>query len=86
MFIFDWAGQHLISAIFDKEYTIGTKSWSLGIELCYVELDFEADLTQEKIDHVEKLCNDAIAAATPVRVDVISKDALDTMPDEVITL
>lgn len=77
------AGQHLITAEFEREFNFPTKSWSLGVDISYIELDFAAELTQDKINHVEQICNQSIADATPVRVDVISDQLADDIPIEV---
>uniref|UniRef100_A0A336MK15 CSON002706 protein n=1 Tax=Culicoides sonorensis TaxID=179676 RepID=A0A336MK15_CULSO len=67
------SGQHLITAIFDREFKIGTKSWWLGEKTSYVDLDAK-DVTQDQIMHVERICNELIANATPVKVDVYAAD------------
>lgn len=78
-----FTGQHLITAEFEREYDFSTKSWSLGIDISYIELDFNADLTQDKINHVENICNQLIADARPVRVDVITDISAADIPIEV---
>jgi misacylated tRNA(Ala) deacylase len=64
-----FSGQHLISALFETEYNIPTKSWWLGNETSYVELDAK-DVTQAQIDGIESICNAAISKAMPVTVAV----------------
>jgi len=76
------SGQHLITAIFEREFKYSTKSWSLGLESCYVELD-ATDVTQAEIDRVEQLCNKYIAEAVPVHVDVIKEDGKDNVAPEI---
>ncbi|XP_058454098.1 alanyl-tRNA editing protein Aarsd1-like [Malaya genurostris] len=63
------SGQHLITAIFDKELGYSTRSWWLGTEDSYVDLDAK-DVTREQLEEVEKICNQLIVACTPVTVDV----------------
>ncbi|XP_063704698.1 alanyl-tRNA editing protein Aarsd1 [Culicoides brevitarsis] len=75
------SGQHLITALFDREFKIPTKSWWLGERTSYVDLDAK-DVTQEQISHVERICNELIAAATPVRVDVYQPDDPILQSDE----
>lgn len=78
------SGQHLISAIFLREYDISTISWKLGSEISYIEIDPKKNLSQEQITRIENICNEAIAASTPVCVHVLKdKDATD-VPVEVI--
>lgn len=87
------SGQHLITAIFDREFGIGTKSWWLGEKTSYVDLDAK-DVTEEQIKTVERICNELIAAGTDVRVDVyeandpiLQSDALRAprdLPDDVV--
>lgn len=78
------SGQHLISAILEREYDIGSISWKLGPELSYIEIDPKKNLPQEQITLVENICNEAIAASTPVSVHVLKdKDEAD-VPVEVI--
>lgn len=67
------SGQHLITAIFDREFKIPTKSWWLGTETSYVDLDTK-DVTEEQVRHVETICNELISEATPVKVDIYSAD------------
>lgn len=37
------SGQHLITAIIDKEFSYTTVSWWLGEEVCYIELGSRKD-------------------------------------------
>lgn len=63
------SGQHLITAMFDREFGFVTKSWWLGEKTSYVELDAK-EVTKDHVRQVEKICNELIAAGTSVRVDV----------------
>lgn len=65
-------GQHLISAIFEREYNVDTKSWWLGSEISYIEIDPKVNLTTDQIANVENICNELIAAATPVSVYILN--------------
>ncbi|XP_065081399.1 alanyl-tRNA editing protein Aarsd1-A [Ochlerotatus camptorhynchus] len=63
------SGQHLITAIFDREFGFGTKSWWLGTDDSYVDLDTK-DVTKEQLEKVEKICNQLIVDCTAVDVTV----------------
>ncbi|CAB3220365.1 unnamed protein product [Arctia plantaginis] len=60
------SGQHLLSALLDKE-NIFTTSWWLGADESYVELD-STKVTNEIIKATEDKCNELIRAAVPVNV------------------
>lgn len=75
------SGQHLITAVFEREFKIGTKSWWLGDKTSYVDLEAK-DVTQEQIERVEQVCNDLIRNATPVRVDMYKADDPILQSDE----
>uniref|UniRef100_A0A182NKU8 Threonyl/alanyl tRNA synthetase SAD domain-containing protein n=1 Tax=Anopheles dirus TaxID=7168 RepID=A0A182NKU8_9DIPT len=63
------SGQHLITAVFDREFKYGTKSWWLGSESSYIDLEAK-DVSQEQLDKVETICNQLVVDCTPVRVNV----------------
>ncbi|XP_058119082.1 alanyl-tRNA editing protein Aarsd1 [Anopheles ziemanni] len=63
------SGQHLITAIFDREFQLNTKSWWLGTDSSYIVLDAK-DVTREQVERVEKICNQLIIDCTPVGVKV----------------
>lgn len=75
----------MLSAVLDRD-SIKTLSWSLGIDVSYIEIDPKLTITQEKLDEVEKICNEAIAAATPVTVHVINDINVVDIPAEVNNL
>lgn len=77
-------GQHLVTAIFERDYNIDTISWSLGAEVSYIEIDAKINVTAEQISNAEKLCNELIAAATPVHVDIIDNLNQVDAPAEVM--
>lgn len=71
-----------MTAIFERDYNINTISWYLGPEVSYIEIDAKANITAEQICHVEKVCNELIAAATPVHVTVLGNlDQVDAPAD-----
>ncbi|CAH0730032.1 unnamed protein product, partial [Brenthis ino] len=61
------SGQHLLSAILEKENNLPTTSWWLGADECFVELN-SASVSEDVVKSVEKRCNDLITAAIPVNV------------------
>lgn len=77
------SGQHVISAIFERDYNFNTLSWSLGQEVCYIELSPSAVVTQECVNTVERVCNELIAAATPVVAQVLGDQPSEEMSEEV---
>ncbi|XP_045464052.1 alanyl-tRNA editing protein Aarsd1 [Harmonia axyridis] len=73
------SGQHLISAIFEKNYKLTTVSWWLGEEVSYIELDTPS-VSDELLIEVENEVNKLIQEARKVEVIVYSKDT----PPEVL--
>lgn len=78
-----YIGQHLISAIFEREYNITTKSWWLGSEVSYIEIDSKVNLSKDQITRVENICNESIAASTPVSVFILKDKNEVDVPIEV---
>lgn len=62
----------MVTAIFERDYNIDTISWSLGPDVSYIEIDSKVEASTEILAHVEKVCNQLIAAATPVHVNIVS--------------
>ncbi|XP_055534833.1 alanyl-tRNA editing protein Aarsd1-A [Wyeomyia smithii] len=67
------SGQHLITAIFDREFGFNTRSWWLGTDDCYVDLDAK-DVSRKQLETVEQICNQLIVDCTPVNVKVYQQD------------
>lgn len=63
------SGQHLITALFEREYQYDTKAWWLGSETSYIELDAK-NVTEDQVNNIEKLANSLISLHTPVNVNV----------------
>ncbi|KAL0822231.1 hypothetical protein ABMA28_004360 [Loxostege sticticalis] len=63
------SGQHLLSAILEKEYNLPTTSWWLGAEESYVELE-SVKVSSEIIQAAENRCNTLIRDAIPVNVKI----------------
>lgn len=67
-------GQHLVSAVLEKDYETKTVSWWMAestpskVGVSYIELD--KTLTMEAMQAVEDKCNKAIREATPVTVSL----------------
>lgn len=74
------SGQHLISALFEKEYSYNTRAWWLGGESSYIEIDGK-NITDLEMQKIERMCNDHIAQALPVKVQIY--DTADCAGDEV---
>uniref|UniRef100_A0A2A4JNL3 Threonyl/alanyl tRNA synthetase SAD domain-containing protein n=1 Tax=Heliothis virescens TaxID=7102 RepID=A0A2A4JNL3_HELVI len=70
------SGQHLLSAILEKEHNLPTTSWWLGSDECYVELD-SVNVTDEVIKAAEDRCNQLIMDAIPVEVKICQADDPD---------
>ncbi|XP_063535852.1 alanine--glyoxylate aminotransferase 2, mitochondrial [Cydia strobilella] len=72
------SGQHLLSAILEKEYNLPTTSWWLGEQECHVELD-SVTVKGNVVQAAEDRCNELIRQARPVVVKFSRKgdEALD---------
>ncbi|XP_018566870.1 alanyl-tRNA editing protein Aarsd1-B [Anoplophora glabripennis] len=67
------SGQHLITAIIEKEFGFATASWWLGEEISHVELDTPS-ITPEQIKNAERIANELIRDGKNVTVKVYTKD------------
>ncbi|KAF2904635.1 hypothetical protein ILUMI_01541 [Ignelater luminosus] len=63
------SGQHLITAIIDREFSFGTISWWLGEQASYIELDTPS-FTSEQINKIENIANELIRENKKVSVQV----------------
>ncbi|KAI8425963.1 hypothetical protein MSG28_004951 [Choristoneura fumiferana] len=61
------SGQHLLSAVLEKEYNLPTTSWWLGADECHVELD-AVKVADDVITAAEARCNDLIRQGLAVKV------------------
>ena len=75
------SGQHLLSALFEQIYGYDTKSWWLGTETSYIELDSKLEIKPEEIQAIEEKCNEYIAHAVPVTVSVFESLSAITSED-----
>lgn len=65
------SGQHLISAIFEQqEFNASTVSWNLGDDKSFIELS--RPVSDEEVQRVENMCNEAIRKRTRVSVEVLT--------------
>ncbi|GBP08735.1 Alanyl-tRNA editing protein Aarsd1 [Eumeta japonica] len=76
------SGQHLLSAILEKEHNLSTTSWWLGADESYVELD-TIKISDGIIKTVEQRCNELIRKAIAVNVKICKKE--DPVLDEAHT-
>ncbi|XP_049874259.1 alanyl-tRNA editing protein Aarsd1 [Pectinophora gossypiella] len=70
------SGQHLLSAILEKEHNLPTTSWWLGADESYVELD-STKVPDDVVSTVEERCNQLIREAIPVVVKFCKIDDPD---------
>lgn len=77
------SGQHLVTAIFEREYNIDTISWNLGPDVSYIEFNVKTNVTPEQIARVESVCNELIADANPVHVHILNTEHQNDVSDEV---
>ncbi|XP_025830493.1 alanyl-tRNA editing protein Aarsd1-B-like [Agrilus planipennis] len=66
------SGQHLITAIIDREFKFPTVSWWLGEEVSHIELDTPF-ITPEQISSAEEIVNELIRSGKKVSVEVIKE-------------
>lgn len=70
------SGQHLITELFDKEFSYDTTSWWLGSETSYIELNTKHVITRESLDVIENMANDIIRQGKAVSVELIDEKTL----------
>eukprot|EP00672_Neobodo_designis_P019926 CAMPEP_0174852912 /NCGR_PEP_ID=MMETSP1114-20130205/27260_1 /TAXON_ID=312471 /ORGANISM="Neobodo designis, Strain CCAP 1951/1" /LENGTH=438 /DNA_ID=CAMNT_0016087531 /DNA_START=33 /DNA_END=1349 /DNA_ORIENTATION=+ len=59
------SGQHLLTAVVEKELGLPTESWALSTPTCYLQLP-TPQISPEDVAKVERICNDFIVRGTPV--------------------
>ncbi|KAJ2444405.1 hypothetical protein GGF42_006313 [Coemansia sp. RSA 2424] len=69
-------GQHLLSAVLEKDWGLVTVSWSLGATASHVELRASKDLVLSSIAlaAIESKCNDLIFKALPIATHVVEQE------------
>lgn len=63
------SGQHLLSAIFQRELGMVTVSFHLGVEVSTI--DIVGALTEPQMECIERLANEAIGASLPVSQRIV---------------
>lgn len=76
------SGQHLLSAVIERDYGVKTASWWLGDEICHVELE-APELQVEKIKSIEAIVNEHIREGRNVSVQVYCEDTPEELLAEV---
>ena len=71
------SGQHLLSAILQRDCDLKTVSFHLGVDASTVDLDGEP--TPEQLAQAESAANEAIRAALPVSIRTVSQQEAETM-------
>ncbi|SPP86855.1 alanyl-tRNA editing protein Aarsd1-B [Drosophila guanche] len=65
------SGQHLITALFDREFKYDTTSWSLGSNVSYIQLNTPHLISRESLDLIERQANELIREGRPVSVVLV---------------
>ncbi|XP_075155537.1 alanyl-tRNA editing protein Aarsd1-A [Haematobia irritans] len=73
------SGQHLITDLFDKEFSYDTTSWWLGSETSFVELNTKHVISRDSLDLIETLANNIIREGKAVNVALIDTKTLSQM-------
>lgn len=73
------AGQHVLSAIFDKLYDAATVGFHLGEDYATVDIELE-DITWEIAREVELAANAVIYRNAPIKAYFIQPDQVDKLP------
>lgn len=73
----------MISAIFEQDFNLDTIAWRLGADVSYIEFNIGDQVTPEKIALAEKKCNELIAQAIPVQVQILNGETTDLSSPEV---
>jgi alanyl-tRNA synthetase len=72
------SGQHLLSALFYREYSALTVSFHLGDEVSTIDLNAEC-ITPDQLAHIERLANTIVAEARPVTLRTVSAEEADRL-------
>ena len=73
------AGQHLLSAAFQRLVGAATLSFHLGAEECTIDIDCQS-LSAGQIDQVEEYANQIVLANTAITARQYTKNDLETIP------
>ncbi|HEX6772037.1 MAG TPA: DHHA1 domain-containing protein [Acidobacteriaceae bacterium] len=72
------SGQHLLSALFYREYSALTVSFHLGDQVSTIDLNTESIISDQLAD-IERLANAIVAEARPVTLRTVSADDADLL-------
>lgn len=72
------SGQHLLSALFDREHAARTVSFHLGEEISTIDLAIES-LSPAQLEAIEQQANDVIAEARPMTQHAVSPDEAERL-------
>lgn len=72
------SGQHLLSALFYREYSALTVSFHLGDQVSTIDLNTES-ITPDQLAHIERLANEIVAEARPVTLRTVSAEDADLL-------
>ncbi len=73
------SGQHLLSAVLEKEYSIHTVGFHLGAEYCTIDIT-ATEFTQQTSRRVEKLMEELVIKALPLKVHVCPPEDPSSFP------
>lgn len=68
------SGQHLISALFDREFKYDTTSWSLGANVSHIQLNTPHLISRESLDLIERQANELICEGRAVNVVLVDPE------------
>ena len=72
------SGQHLLSALFYREYSALTVSFHLGDQVSTIDLNTES-IKPDQLAHIERLANQIVAEARPVTLRTVSAEEADLL-------
>ncbi|XP_017048287.1 alanyl-tRNA editing protein Aarsd1-A [Drosophila ficusphila] len=75
------SGQHLITALFDREFKYDTTSWSLGSSVSYIQLGTPHLISRESLDLIERQANDLIREGREVTVLLVDPEVAQEFQD-----
>ncbi len=73
------AGQHVLSACFDKIAGARTVGFHLGSQFVYIDLD-STDLTREQITQAEHMANKTVFENLPIKTYILQPEEIRKMP------
>ncbi|HOO11370.1 MAG TPA: alanine--tRNA ligase-related protein [Bacillota bacterium] len=73
------AGQHVLSACFDKVARAGTVGFHLGSQFVYIDLN-STDLTREQVTQAEELANKTVFENLPIKTYIVQQEEVRKMP------